>query len=113
MDTIGERIEYARELCNMKQKDLAYAIGVTKATMSKYENNLNIPNAEILCRIAKELNTSADYLLGRTNSIRSHINDDTLEYSTENLFNLFLKLNDENKMRIFERALTLWEQQQH
>lgn len=36
MRTIGKRIVDLREGLNMKQKDLAEAIGVTKATMCKY-----------------------------------------------------------------------------
>lgn len=111
MNTIGERIIYLREINEMKQKDLAEAIGVTKATMSKYENNINIPNADILAAIAEALNTSTDYLVGRTSHIRPYVNGKFSEYSTEKLFDIILKLNKENKIRIFERVITLWENQ--
>jgi transcriptional regulator with XRE-family HTH domain len=111
METIGERIAYIREMSDLKQKDLAEKIGVTKATMSKYENNINIPNADILCKIAKTLNTSTDYLVGRTNHIRPYANNPQLTYSTEKLFDTILKLNKENRIRVFERVMTLWEQQ--
>lgn len=112
MSSIGERIAYARELCDMKQKDLAETVGITNATMSKYENNINIPNADILAKLASALNTSTDYLVGRTNNVFPyHISAG--DYSTENLFNLILKLNNKNKIRIFERALTLLEEQEN
>ena len=111
MNTIGERISYLREVYEMKQKDLAETIGVTKATMSKYENNINIPNADMLSAIADALNTSTDYLVGRTNYIRPYANGDFADYSTEKLFDIILKLNMENKLRIFERVMTLWENQ--
>lgn len=111
MDTIGERIIYLRDLRDMKQKDLADAVGVTKATMSKYENNINIPNADILCRIAEVLDTSTDYLVGRTSHLRPYKNSDLSEFSTEKLFDMILKLNKENKIRVFERVMTLWEEQ--
>ena len=112
MNTIGERIAYLRDLNSVKQKELAEKIGVTKATMSKYENNLNIPNADILAKIADALSTSTDYITGRTNRITSY-NCTVQKYSTEKLFNIILQLNDENKIRIYERALTLLEQQNH
>lgn len=111
MTTIGERISYLRDLYEIKQKDLAEAIGVTKATMSKYENNINIPNADILCSIADVLNTSTDFLAGRTKQISPYPNIGE-EYSTEKLFDMILKLKQENKIKIFERVLTLWEEEQ-
>lgn len=112
MDTIGERISYLRDILNIKQKSLAEQIGVTKATMSKYENNINIPNADILCKIADALDTSTDFLVGRTSHIKSYQNSNIAEFSTDKLFDLILKLNHDNKIRVFERALTLWEEQQ-
>lgn len=111
METIGERIAYIRDLADLKQKDLAEAIGVTKATMSKYENNINIPNADILCKIAEVLNTSTDFLVGRTNNLKPYSSNEQIEYSTEKLFDVILKLNKKNKIRVFERVMTLWEQQ--
>ena len=36
--------------------------------MSRYENNLREPKAEIINRIALALNTTTDYLLGRSNN---------------------------------------------
>jgi len=111
MKNIGERIRYMREVKNIKQKDLAEMIGVTKATMSKYENNVNIPNADILALIADALTTSADYLIGRTNYTRPYADSSFSKYSTEKLLDTILKLNQENKIRIFERVMTLWESQ--
>lgn len=109
MDTIGERINYLREIRNIKQKELAEAIGVTKATMSKYENNINIPNADILCKIADALNTSTDFLVGRTSDIKVHKNYSTDEFTTKDIMKIITKLNKENQIRIFERALLLYD----
>lgn len=111
MKSIGERIIYARELRNMKQKDLAEATGVTKATMSKYENNINIPNAYIIAKIAVTLNVSADYLLGLNNSISPCSTGSFAEYSPEKLLDIIPQLNDKNKLVIFERIITMLEQQ--
>ena len=109
MDTIGERINYLREIRNIKQKELAEAIGVTKATMSKYENNINIPNADILCKIADALNTSTDLLVGRTSNIKTYKNYSPDEFTTKDIMKIITKLNKENQIRIFERALLLYD----
>lgn len=110
MDTIGERIVYLRDLYDIKQKDLAFTIGVTKATMSKYENNINIPNADILLKISEALNTSTDFLVGKTINLTPYTTHSE-EYSTERLFDMLLKLKEENKIKIFERVMTLLEEQ--
>ncbi|MBP3360258.1 MAG: helix-turn-helix transcriptional regulator [Clostridia bacterium] len=112
MNTIGKRILYLRELYEIKQKDLAAKIGVTNATMCKYENDTNIPNADILSKIAEALNTSTDYLVGRTSSISKNRDTKFDTFSTENLFDMILKLNTENRLLVYERVFTLWEQQQ-
>lgn len=111
MNTIGERIIYLREAQNIKQKELAAAIGVTAATMSKYENNINVPSADILSKIAGVLKTSTDYLVGRTSYTNPYPANSFSRYSTERLFELILKLDSRNKMRIYERVLTLLELQ--
>ena len=111
MCTIGERIALLRELHNLKQKDVAEAIGVTKATMSKYENNVNIPNADILCKLADILKASTDFLVGRTDIISSYDIKYNGEYSKDKLIAIIEKLNQENQIRIYERAILLLTQQ--
>ena len=107
MNTIGKRIVYVRELRDLKQKDLASIIGVTKSTMSKYENDINV-----LRNIAEALQTSTDYLVGRTDCFTPY-NDTTYSYSPEKMFEIILKLNEDNKRLIFERAITLIEKQKN
>ena len=110
--TIGERIAARREELGLKQYQVAEQIGVTKTTMSKYENNVNIPNADILARLASALRTSANYLCGMTENSASlgekWVCTDSVDKS---LINIIRKLNHDNQMRLTERAETLLEQQ--
>ena len=55
----------ARKGC--KPNTVAKAIGLSSATATKWKNG-SIPNGEALARIADELNSSVDYLLGRTDN---------------------------------------------
>lgn len=66
MQSIGDRILTIRKELNMSQKELADKAGITEATLSRYENNLREPKAEIIGKIAIVLGVSTDYLLGRT-----------------------------------------------
>ncbi|GMQ64277.1 helix-turn-helix domain-containing protein [Vallitalea maricola] len=67
-NSIGYRILSLRKKKQLTQKELAGKVHVTEATMSRYENNLREPKGEIINRIALALNTTTDYLLGRSNN---------------------------------------------
>lgn len=53
--TVGERIKYLRKKWSMSQEDLAKKLGVTKATIQKYENgqikNLRAENIRKLSEV--------------------------------------------------------------
>lgn len=110
--TIGERIAARREELGLKQYQVAEQIGVTKTTMSKYENNVNIPNADILARLASALRTSADYVCGMTENSaplgEKWVCTDSVDKS---LLSIIRKLNHDNQLRLAERAEILLEQQ--
>ena len=111
MDTIGDRILNMRDNLNISQKNLAEKINVTCATMCKYENNVNIPNAEILKSLADTLDTTTDYLTCRTNiKYNPYANlDKSLKQLDINLINIVLKLSYDDKIKILERAEVLLE----
>lgn len=113
MNLLGKRIIDSREALNMKQKELAELIGVTKATMCKYENGQNIPNADILCALARALHTSSDYLLGLSD-IREPYGQNWfyIEPSEQEMIRLVLSLSHDDKLRISERATILHEKKQ-
>ncbi|MCT2197413.1 helix-turn-helix domain-containing protein [Paenibacillus sp. p3-SID1389] len=67
MQTLGERIRYLRELRQLTQKDLASRADISVVQLSRYETNDRKPDPEVLRNIVDALDTSADYLLGRTN----------------------------------------------
>ncbi|MCT4597836.1 MAG: helix-turn-helix transcriptional regulator [Vallitalea sp.] len=67
-NSIGNRILKIRKKKNLTQKELAHKVHVTEATISRYENNLREPKGEIINKLAIALNTTTDYLLGRSNS---------------------------------------------
>lgn len=66
---IGQRINAALALRNVKQKELATAIGLPHENIISYWcNGKRKPNIEQITQIAKFLNVSTDYLLGTTTS---------------------------------------------
>ena len=61
---IGPRLARVRKLRNMTQGQLAERVGVTKQTISNYENGVRMPDFEILDAISIALNTTLSYLIG-------------------------------------------------
>ena len=114
METFGSRIILLRERADITQVKLSKIVGVTKSTMSKYENGISIPNAELIGRIAAALNTSADYLVGNTADCSPHKKGKEwvqLSDNDQKLLNRFRLLSERNKIKALERIDTLLDEQ--
>lgn len=110
MNTIGSRILNLRADKDIKQSDLANQIGITKSMLSKYENDINIPKADILSKIADVLDTTTDYLLCRVNNSAPLSKNNQIKFLDDyhfKIYNIADELNLANKIRLLERANTL------
>jgi transcriptional regulator with XRE-family HTH domain len=52
-----------RRARKLTQKELARRIGTTNVKISRFENGIDIPKADILKRLAEELDVTMDYLI--------------------------------------------------
>lgn len=73
---LGENIKALRKNKGLTQEDFAIRINVVRQTVSKWENGLSVPDADILRRIADVLETDVSKLLGGT--IKSEKNTDEI-----------------------------------
>ena len=62
--TLNENIRHLRLARNLSQVDLANALGVTKQSVSNWENNNIQPSIDMLVRLAEFFSVSTDYILG-------------------------------------------------
>ena len=91
---LNENIKKLRVSLNISQVTLAKMLGVSKQSVSNWENDNIQPSIDMLIRIAKCLNTSTDYLLGLQNSKTLDVSDLTdiqiahLKYFVDDLKNL-------------------------
>ena len=60
---LGDQIKAIRLSHNLTQVQLAQKLGVSKQTISNWENNNIYPSIDILMRFATQFGCSADYLL--------------------------------------------------
>ena len=66
--SIGERITELRKQQNISQGQLAQALDVTRQAVSKWENDLSVPDALKMIHLADLLDTDIEYLsTGRRN----------------------------------------------
>ena len=62
---LGEQIRDLRTARNLSQVQLADRLGVTKQSVSNWENNNILPSVDMLKHIANFFHCSTDYLLER------------------------------------------------
>ncbi len=64
---LGERIKICRQKKKMSQQDLGSISETHQKNISKYEQNMVVPSAITLKKIADALEVTTDYLLGGDN----------------------------------------------
>ena len=62
---LGYRLKELRKDKEMSQAQLGEILGVSKVSVSGYENGTRVPSVEILLMMLDVFKVSADYLLGR------------------------------------------------
>ncbi len=62
---LGETVSALRRQRGMSQQTLAEQLYVTRQTISKWEKNLSVPDADALVRLADALDTTVQSLLGQ------------------------------------------------
>ncbi|MBN2909126.1 helix-turn-helix transcriptional regulator [Polycladomyces sp. WAk] len=76
---IKVRLRSIRKARGLSQEELARRVNTTKGTISNYENGYSTPSNEMLLKLADELHTTTDYLLGRIDDPNVKINENTSE----------------------------------
>ena len=61
---LNQRIRELRCACGWSQVELAKRLGLSKQTVSNWENDNIQPSIEMLVRLSKAFGVSTDYLLG-------------------------------------------------
>lgn len=78
MITFGERLKELRNSKKLTQKQLADIFYLNKSSISRYENNSQMPENEILQKLADFFEVSIDYLLCRTDEQTPPISNNSL-----------------------------------
>ena len=97
MNNLGERLYELRTKNEMSQGDLAEKLDVSRQTISKWENNMSIPELDKIISLSNLFGVSVDYLVKGEGEIPSEIS----EISYENIKELepvrMIKVNPTEK----------------
>lgn len=63
---LNENIKKLRKSKGLSQEELAVKLGVVRQTVSKWEKGLSVPDSEMLIKLAEELDTTVNNILGET-----------------------------------------------
>lgn len=63
MNNLGERLYNLRTSCEMSQGDLAEKLDVSRQTISKWENNMSIPELDKIISLSNLFGVSVDYIV--------------------------------------------------
>lgn len=79
----GYRLQELRRKKRMTQEQVAKRLGLSKTTISGYENNVKTPSLQVLTKLAILYGASSDFILGLDN--RKMIEIDELTASQEDI----------------------------
>lgn len=63
---LNENIKNLRKSKGLSQEELAVKLNVVRQTVSKWENGLSVPDADMLIALSQVLDTPVSTLLGQT-----------------------------------------------
>lgn len=103
MVDIGDRIKNLRMERKMTQAEFAERLGVTKSSVSSYENGSRLPSYDVLLKMARIFKVSTDVLLGHGD--KNHAALDITGLTGEQVIALKDLIEDYRKVNVFSTLL--------
>ena len=105
----GKQLKQLRLARKLTQTELANILGLSKPTISAYENETRVPDIHMATKIAKYFNVSVDKLLGTETQTESTDLKDVFDAHSIMLYG-GRKLSEKSMTAIAQLALTLSEE---
>lgn len=96
---LNENMKRLRKTKGLSQEELAIKLNVVRQTVSKWENGLSVPDADLLIALANVLEVPVSTLLGETIA-ESPAPEDAIQVISEKLEAINLQLAGKSMMRI-------------
>lgn len=99
---LSENLKNLRKSKGLSQEELAVKLNVVRQTISKWEKGLSVPDAEILIKIAEELDTTVAVLLDETTAPNDNDNPELKAIATKlELLNEQFAKRNENRRKLW------------
>lgn len=111
MEILGERLRSLRESMKLSQIKIASLIGMTQASINRYESGASTPSTKVLLWYADYFDVSMDYIYGRTDQPQGRLykcqpqvdqSDPQLQKFVEMCFDPQSLMNDRLKKTLLE-----------
>lgn len=96
-----ERLKQLREAKGLTQLRLAMELNVSQETISGYEIGKAVPPAEMLIKLADALDSSVDYILGRTDT-KSTLRASELNEQEAEMLSILRKQPEDKRTFVFD-----------
>lgn len=94
---LSQNLKNLRKSKGLSQEELAVKLNVVRQTVSKWEQGLSVPDSEMLLKIAEELETPVNVLLGETVVMEGEPELKTIAAKLEMLNEQFAKRNERRR----------------
>lgn len=109
MDTLGERLYYARKKNGYTQNALAESIGVSRGVIFNLEKNKTAPQAIVLNAICQTLNINSDWLLNGSGEMECLEASDSAQSARilSELYEFVKSLSEDEQLYLLDTAKAL------
>lgn len=106
MDTLGDRLYYARRKSGYTQNALAEAIGVSRGVIFNLEKNKTVPQAIVINAICRTLGINNDWLVSGIGEMESAGSSSGDKILTE-LYEFVKDLSEDEQLYLLDTAKAL------
>lgn len=100
MKTIGKKINELRKMRNMTQDELADQMGVSSQAVSKWENDLSIPDVPILLELADFFHISLDELVREQEASVAYVPQEKRKRIEDMFLRVIVDTSKKDKVRV-------------
>lgn len=99
-ETFGQRFTRLRKEKGFTQEDIAFKVNISSQAVSKWENDISLPDISILVNLAEILDVTTDELLGKVNKKEVTVLSENEKKDINKMFLRIIINADGDKVRV-------------
>lgn len=107
MDTLGERLNFARRKSGYTQSSLAETIGVSRGVIFNLEKNKTVPQTIVINAICQTLGINSDWLLSGAGDMERKNDPVRSDKALRELYEFVKDLSEDEQLYLLDTAKAL------